>query len=79
MVWILRPLLFCRNDPTEHVDLALTMPAKLEELKVRVKELRQTLFNPDRCAPFTPETSCAMAEMTKAIEDSGGFSAPYMA
>ena len=40
-----------QEDPTEHVDLAKTMPAKLEELRARIKVLRQSLFNPDRCLP----------------------------
>ena len=40
-----------REDETEHVDLAKTMPAKLEELRARIKVLRQSLFNPDRCLP----------------------------
>ena len=34
------------QDETEHVDLSQKMPAKLEELRARVKELRTTLFNP---------------------------------
>ena len=66
------------RDPTEHVDLAATMPAKLEQLKARLRELRKTLFNPDRCAPFTPETGCARAEQLAAVEFYGGYSAPYM-
>ena len=73
-------LLYCwaERDPTEHVDLAATMPAKLEQLKARLRELRKTLFNPDRCAPFTPETGCARAEQLAAVEFYGGYSAPYM-
>ena len=62
-------LLYCwaERDPTEHVDLAATMPAKLEQLKARLRELRKTLFNPDRCAPFTPETGCARAERPREV------------
>ena len=66
------------HDQTEHVDLAKTLPAKLEELRARAKQLRDTMFNPDRCFPYTPETSCAMAQLNAAIEANGGFAAPYM-
>ena len=66
------------EDQTEHVDLAKTLPAKLEELRERAKQLRASVFNPDRCFPYTPETNCAMAQFTAAIEANGGFAAPFM-
>jgi hypothetical protein len=35
-------------DPTEHVDLAAAMPAKVAELRARIAELNATIFLPDR-------------------------------
>ena len=49
------------------------MPTKLEQLKARLRELRKTLFNPDRCAPFTPETGCARAEQLAAVVEEEEF------
>ena len=62
----------------EHHDLASTLPEKVGEMKARLRELRKTLFNPDRCAPFSPETQCAHAEMAAAAEFSGLFVTPYL-
>lgn len=66
------------HDQTEHVDLAKKLPAKLEELRERAKQLRNTVYNPDRCFPYTPETNCAMAQFTAAVEANKMFAAPYM-
>merc|ERR1719183_703652 len=38
-----------REDPHETVNLASSLPQKVEELKSRVRTLRESLFNPDRC------------------------------
>ena len=53
------------------------MPAKLTELKARMRELRKTLFNPDRCAPYKPP-SCGEQDFIAAIERYGGYLGPYI-
>jgi arylsulfatase B len=69
-----------KEDETEHVDLSKTQPAKLEELRARVIELRRTLFNPDRCAPYSSVGGCAEAKAlwVAAIGKNGGYFAPFL-
>ena len=77
-----------QTDPTEHIDLAKTLPAKLEELRARVKVLRQDTFNPDRCLPFKAspgsfgQVGAGCPDAQKLFEDMisfyGGYVGPWM-
>jgi hypothetical protein len=65
------------KDPHETVDISHSMPAKVLELKARMRELRRTLFNPDRCAPFKPPL-CGEPEFLAAVLEYGGYLGPYL-
>lgn len=66
-----------REDPHETVNLASSLPQKVEELKSRVRTLRESLFNPDRCLPYKPPL-CGKPDAVKALEARGGYLGPYI-
>ena len=57
------------EDPGEHVDLALTMPAKATEIYAKMVEAEKHWFNPDRGAPDAH--ACAIAK-------SSGYWQPFL-
>lgn len=59
-----------REDPTEHVNLANAMPEKLQEMLLRLAELNQTYFNPQRGRVDPAARQQAVAN--------GGFWGPWL-
>ncbi len=57
-------------DPTEHENLAASMPAKLDELLRRSDEISRTVFHPARGKP--DPRAC------KAAVDNGGYWSPWL-
>jgi len=58
-------------DPTEHHDLAASMPAVTKRMRARLDELNQRLYSPDR-GKGDP-AACQVAE-----ERFGGFYGPFV-